>query len=606
MTKASAGTEKTLPLTVHNTGFLLDRMGGDCHPLQFLRELSQNSIESIIRTPDNTGDVVWDMDWNYFDLTGYLKLSVIDNGDGMTGQEMVRYINQLSSSASEQSFIGNYGVGAKIAAATKNHEGLLYLSWKDGKGAMIHLWREPVSGQYGLRLFERPDGTYGHFAEIEDDVKPGLIKEHGTMVVLLGNSEEANTMSAPEGSPSPSLWIAKYLNTRYFRFPEGVTIKARQGWHLPRTNRDSNILRTVTGQQPYLDKHALTSGKVELSGALAYWWILKDDATLNQNSGYIESTGHIAALHNNELYELANGRAGMAKLQQFGVLLGHRRVVIYVEPYHNEGKSVTTNTARTQLLISNEPLQWAEWAAEFREKMPAEIEQLMDEYAAGSSSSDHSKSIRERLKQILDLYKASRYKPTPDGTLLIDLEAIARGGKSKRGDGGGQGTQTRSGTKGSAAGGLYSVFLKKDGVPGEEVQPEIFPAVRWISVKDKTREHGDLEDKAARFLCDQNVLMINADFRAFNDMIEKWRKEFGGTPAVTEIVTEAVHGWFEQSLVETVIGIQALQNSQEWTGSQVEKALSEESLTAAVMPRYHVNNSVKRELGSKLGKIQAA
>lgn len=606
MAKASVGTEKTLPLTVHNTGFLLDRMGGDCHPLQFLRELTQNSIESILRTPEKTGEVIWDVDWNYFDLTGFFKLSVIDNGDGMTGPEMVKYINQLSSSASEQSFSGNYGVGAKIAAATKNHEGLLYLSWKEGKGSVIHLWRDPVAGQYGLRLFERPDGTYGHFADIEDDVKPALIKDHGTMVVLLGNSEEANTMTAPEGAPSPSQWVAKYLNTRYFRFPEGVTVKSRQGWHLPRTNTDSNILRTVTGQEQYLSKHALASGMVELSGAMAYWWLLRDEQALTQNSGYVESSGHIAALHKDEIYELANGRAGMAKLQQFGVLLGHKRVVIYVEPFHAEGRAVTTNTARTQLLINNEPLPWAEWAAEFREMMPEEIQQLMDEYAAGSSSSDHTNTIRERLKQILDLYKVSRYRPTPNGPLSIDLETMARGGKPKRGDGTDGGSTARPGTKGGAAGGLYSVFLKKDGVPGEEVQPEIFPKVQWVSVKDKTREPGDLEDRAARFLADQNVLLINADFRVFTDMIAKWRKEFGSTSAIGEIVTDAVHGWFEQSLVETVIGVQALQNSQEWTSNQVEKALTEEALTAAVMPRYHVNNSVKRELGSKLGKIQAA
>ena len=606
MAKASAGSEKTLPLTVHNTGFLLDRMGGDCHPLQFLRELTQNSIESIIRTTESTGDVVWDVDWNYFELTGHFKLSVVDNGDGMTGPEMVKYINQLSSSGSEQSFIGNYGVGAKIAAATRNHEGLLYLSWKNGRGSMIHLWRDPVSGQYGLRQFERPDGTFGHFADIDDDVKPELIKEHGTMVVLLGHSEEANTMSAPEGSPSPSTWVAKYLNTRYFKFPDSVTVKARQGWHLPRTNKDSNVLRTVTGQEQYLSKHALASGSVALTGAMAYWWILKDEDALTQNSGYVESAGHIAALHKDELYELSHARAGMAKLQQFGILLGHRRVVIYVEPLHIEGRVVTTNTARTLLLINNEALPWAEWAAEFREGMPAEIQQLMDEYAAGSSSSDHSKSIRDRLKQILDLYKASRYKPTPDGSLLIDPEALGRGGKSKRGEGTAERAPARPGAKGGAAGGLYSVFLKKDGIPGEDVQPDVFPDVRWISVKDKTREPGDLEDRAARFHSDQNVLMINADFRAFNDMIVKWRKEFGNTPAVAEIVTEAVRGWFEQSLVETVIGIQALQNSQEWTSDQVSKALSEEALSAAVMPRYHVNNSVKRELGSKLGKIQAA
>ncbi len=59
-------------------------------------------------------------------------------------------------------------------------------------------------------------------------------------------------------------------------------------------------------------------------------------------------------------------------------------------------------------------------------------------------------------------------------------------------------------------------------------------------------------------------------------------------------------------LIETVIGVQALKDAKEWSIEDVEKALSEEALTATVMPRYHVHNAVKRELGSKLGKLQPA
>ncbi len=41
------GVGKTLDMTVEkNTGFMVDRLGQDCAPLQFLRELTQkNSIE---------------------------------------------------------------------------------------------------------------------------------------------------------------------------------------------------------------------------------------------------------------------------------------------------------------------------------------------------------------------------------------------------------------------------------------------------------------------------------------------------------------------------------------------------------------------------------
>src|SRR5437867_870935 len=113
------GEDKTLAITVKNTGFLLERLGQDCHPLQFLRELTRNAIEGIGRT-GQTGEVIWDVDWNLFDLEGVYKLCVIDTGIGMTADEMKEYINALSSSFVEQSLTGNYGVGAKISAAPRN------------------------------------------------------------------------------------------------------------------------------------------------------------------------------------------------------------------------------------------------------------------------------------------------------------------------------------------------------------------------------------------------------------------------------------------------------------------------------------------------------
>ncbi len=89
-------------------------------------------------------------------------------------------------------------------------------------------------------------------------------------------------------------------------------------------------------------------------------------------------------------------------------------------------------------------------------------------------------------------------------------------------------------------------------------------------------------------------------------MIEYWWKQFARRPEVKVIITDAVRGWFEQELVETVLGVKALEASKEWSSDQIRSALSEEALTATVMPRYHVNNSIKRELGTKLGKLTKA
>ena len=125
-----------------------------------------------------------------------------------------------------------------------------------------------------------------------------------------------------------------------------------------------------------------------------------------------------------------------------------------------------------------------------------------------------------------------------------------------------------------------------------------------MSVDDGTREYGDIEDRAAKFHRDQNLLLINADFRVFHDLIDFFVKEFGERPGLRELATDGVQAWVEQALVEVVIGLQALEHSKHWAHDDVQRALSEEALTAAVMQRYHIHFAVKRELGSKVGSAR--
>jgi hypothetical protein len=598
--RSVAAGAHTLEMEVANTGFMLDRLGEDCAPLQFLRELTQNSIEAIQHLPGPEGEIIWDVDWNRYELTGTYKIACIDTGIGMTGEEMLEYINKLSSSMHVQAFEGNFGVGAKIAAATRNHAGLIYLSWKDGVGYMTHLWRDPLTGKYGLQQLARPDGTFGHWARVDDAIKPDVIGDHGTMVILLGNDPDADTMQAPQEASSPSRWVARYLNTRYFRFPEGVRLRAREGWEYPRSNTDTNVLRRVTGQEEYLQQHSESSGSVALTNAKAHWWILKDESALSQNSGFIASSGHISALYQNELYEMLTGRAAVARLQLFGVIFGYNRVVVYVEPEVTQ-EQLKSNTARTHLLINREPLPWADWAAEFRAAMPDEIEQLMESVIAGSSSADHKQAIRERLRQIRDLFKLSRYRRTPAGVTKATEDAP--GGKT------GESTPTngsggRSGGKGGRAGDIYALFIADDGDPADAVNSDVIPDVVWVTTDDGTRLPDFLEDRAAKYLPEKNLLQINGDFRVFTDMEDRWCSQYSEVASARTVVRDVVREWFEQALVEAVLGVQALHGSQEWPIDAMARAMSEEALTAAVMQRYHIDVAVKRALGAKLGTLK--
>jgi hypothetical protein len=261
--------------------------------------------------------------------------------------------------------------------------------------------------------------------------------------------------------------------------------------------------------------------------------------------------------------------------------------VIYVEPHETVTRRLTTNTARTALLLGNEALPWSDWAAEFRDKIPGQIAALVAEKAEAAAHTDHTKPIRDRLKEIIELFKISRYRPTAEGTVLIDDERLARGGRSSdqaktaRG-----GTESRgAGGSGGTGGNVYAVFEKSNGVAGKRTKLDLFTIVPWVTMRDGTREYGDIEDRAAKFLADQNLLLVNADFRVFSDMIAFFAREFAQVPGIADLARDAVRGWFEQALVETVIGVQGLINSKEWTQTDIDSALSDEGLTAGVMQR---------------------
>jgi len=591
------------PMGVAKMGFLVDQLNRDCSPLQFLRELTKNAIEAIERLGE-PGEVRWDVDWNRFDLLGedsVQKLCVIDTGAGMTGEEMVAYINKLSSSIHEQSATGNFGVGAKIAAAPLNPQGLVYLSWKDGVGSMIHLHKDPTSGDYGLLRFA--NGEF--WQRIQNDVKPEPIDQHGTMVVLLGRSPDQATVEPPVGVRMPRKWILRYVNSRFFSFPAGISVSVREGWNLPRGDRH-NFLRKATGQGPWLEDNSVSRGRVRLpdSGATVHWWIIKPDA--DTNSGHYIPGGHVAALFQNELYELVFGPAGYARLQSFGVVFGGERVVLYLEPDSVSDRMVSANTARTQLLIANEPLDWPAYATEFRALMPDELREYQDDIGDTANNTDHRKAIRERLKSIQELFRFGRYRPKTSGSFKSISGDNTGGAADEADEKVKKEASSPRGARGGSRGDIYSLFADEIGDPSEFVNLPTEPRASWVTAEDGSRSSGDLEDRAARYLPDQNILLINGDFRAFTDMIDRWTSRYGHVPGCRTAVQEVTREWFEQQLIETVMSALALKQGGKWSMQELAQLWDEAALTAAVLPRYHIDMSIKRVLGQRLGRIGAA
>ena len=129
-------------------------------------------------------------------------------------------------------------------------------------------------------------------------------------------------------------------------------------------------------------------------------------------------------------------------------------------------------------------------------------------------------------------------------------------------------------------------FLLPREVPGEELRVEVDPEIRWVSVADGTRTLPDLEDRAAKFLPQQNLILANGDFRVFTDMIDRWCKQYNHVAGARETILDVVREWFEQQMIETVMGVQALSDARQWTVQDVEKTWSEEALTAATPGQF--------------------
>ena len=429
----------TRAMRVANIAFLLDRLAADTPPNQQIRELTQNAIEAILRR-QKAGDAAegiirWDVDWDYLKRNDCFKLSIVDNGDGMSPEQMHDYLNALAvqGAGQTQGISQNFGVGAKITALHRNSCGLVYQSWRDGKGAMVKLHRDDKEGVYGLASFDLEDGPHWT-PRVRDVYKPKTIDKSGTKVTLLGTASDANTCFPPgDGGMN---WLITYLTGRYFQLPENVKIQVRvltkdiEQWPTeePSPAVKTFNFQTVKGSKALLDDYASSAGTVPLATADAHWWIFDDAKQASKDmSTRGGRTCKVGVVFQDEVYVQISPPSARRLLAAFGIVFGAEHIVIYIEP--RKTLEVRADTARSRIIINGEDVEeanWFEtWGAEFREKMPAQIGAKIDEIMAKTERDPDGKTrerILERLQRIRALLRPTRYRRDPDGHLHASVQ----------------------------------------------------------------------------------------------------------------------------------------------------------------------------------------
>lgn len=543
--------------------------------------------------------MVWTYDRRWHEKNGSYKATIIDNGIGMTGRDVAKYINKIFSSGKVLGLDKNYGIGAKVAAAPLNPRGLEYWTWKDGKGYLAVL-RKNDEGKYGLQQFENERGGMDDWQiGVSDDAKPKQIDQNGVMVVLLGKSDHDNTYFS-ETAEMPSRWILRYLNSRYFVIPEGIKITAPSIRH-----RDDGSLKPmkyrVHGMKKFLDKHIEDEshhGQIEVYKGTLHWWLLdpKEDRARHTEYNYHAQSG---ATFQNEMYDVATMQAHRARMQKFNLLYTYDRVAIYIEPH----LKVRSNASRSLLLMEDESfLPWKIWAGEFARKMPEIIRELEAELFA-KSVQNLDNEIKERLRKWFESLPLSRFHQSEDGQEEIDyadLQMNLPGGPESE-------SEEPLILEVSTPSNPYSDYIEPKEKKAERREvSDPTPDVIWKTTENGTRNDGELEDRAAEYLPSKDVLIINGDFRIYSDLLDQLKSEKGaGDLAREKAIEYYVMREYKFTLLEATMRTKLLNDNPHWSRPEIEdKCLSPEGLTESVMSNYHLHYMLHQNIGRWLSAVE--
>lgn len=580
---------------------MLERFARECPKNQFLREYVKNGVQAIQRHISESGQknykgqIEIDVNWYLDEMSDSTikKISFTDNGIGMSGEEMIKYVNELSSSSDIVADHMNYGFGAKVAAAIMHKLGIQYESWQNGKGHMVMFYYDEKEKSYGLKQFNS-DGEHKYYVPLTDETKPSIVKDHGCRVTLMGNAEKSDTYDCDyyDIKATKESWVLSYLNKRFFDIPENISIKARIGHYRPKEDTRHNFMAVAGGLKKTLDKYTKSKGTVKLRDAEVEWRILKED---RKGHGREFVTGHTAIIHEDEVFDVSSGVGN--KAIQFGVYVGYQNISLLIKP---TSENYVQNSMRDRILLQGEEeLPWSEWQAEFQSKFPKELEEYLNETMSSLSKEDNSQSIKDKLKELRKHFSISKYKKSKNGKYIVSEDDLVEnnvGGseaiKSKN---------NKNGTKqglGNAAGlisELVSLQIKEEGIKADKANPDPYPDVKWISPTDnKVIDENEIIDRAAVFREKENVVFANKEYMGFLDVQKHFVEEFSSLPA--DNITKVVRDIFTQQLMETVAGAITLKNRQYWTPEQYEKAISPESLTVSVGSRYYFFREIKRKL----------
>jgi hypothetical protein len=431
---------KPIHVSDANVAPLINRAYRESATDQYIRELLQNAFEA------NATTVEIGPEWQAVERLNAWRFMIADNGCGMIPEHLLSYLGQFGQGGKAIGGVHeNFGIGSKSSTLPWNPDGVVILSYTEEYpfGCMLWLRYDSEMGLYGMReLSEDGESVVEPYDDTDGDsgidwtvVAPEWVREKsGTVVVLLGGNETKNTFWGKRGSDAKRN-IRQYINTRYWQIPEGVSVfvsEINRREDLPK-NRTEAFARPTSGWKAFdriraygaaefSTEDKLASGSVELKDGTSVQWYLRKSPP-GSDGGYKPKQGFVAAMYRNELYSMSYQPQ---TFRAWGVASAAvaKRLTLVIEPMLASGSDgVFPSQARATLLMLKKgqmtELPWDHWREEFRDNLPIEIIEAMNQDAGDGSESD------ERLLELERLLN-ERY----EGETLAMLKFMAPGDKS--------------------------------------------------------------------------------------------------------------------------------------------------------------------------------
>jgi hypothetical protein len=559
-------------LKFRQTAFAVFHQIEDCPPFMAIRELTVNAIEAVklINPPGSIG-------WFKTTIDGIPKIGLFNEGPGMSADALWRLMD-LASTSKELGSDRNYGQGAKVACLKISPAGVIYRSCHQGQVCQIVLCMEtrsdldyPVAVKKRYRIEDEQGESFEVVLDVTDEYQGRMdrpLNRDWTEVILLGSHPGQNTVESLIPGISGKNWLMRLIHTRFFRFPEGVVVKAANITTGQPNLRDAAGMESVVLR--WSDRHEdVVAEHPELGVVLIRYCKLKgsygtDDPQGHSRAKTLEAYGigtrgdHVCMVWKNECFDIRTGWSRIAGA--FGILYGSCNIAVQI--LFPDQSPIKDTTYRDALIrrSDRQQVRVEEFADLVRDNRPQWLIEYIEEL---HTQGRHSSTVMDRLQRFLDALKAQperRDLVTHDGE--TEGEIVPDPEKDKPRPPGPPCPRPP--------------VTPKPGI-GRRVRETV-----GIPIVQFTHDPGLLEDmrgRAAMYRKEDNTVFLNPHHFRYLDDLEQLYEDVGPDAERRQVAREFYDEAYQFCAGRFVVQAWFYKGKAEWDDSAWEEALNMETLT---------------------------